>query len=120
MALTQNDATRNELATAFGNLFNTGTLEIRTGADAVLATITLPGSAFGSPTAGAIAKSGTWSATASASGTAAKAVFISSDTLKTASVTVGTSGADLIIDDASIVSGGTVTVTSFTYTVPAS
>ncbi len=120
MALTQNDGTRNSLATSFGALFNSGTLEIRTAADAVLATITLPASPFGAASAGAIAKSGTWSATASASGTAAKAVFISSDTLKTATVTVATSGADLIINDASVVSGGTVTVNTYTYTVPAS
>lgn len=120
MALTQNDGTRNVLATAFGDLFNSGTLEIRTAADAVLATITLPASAFGSPTAGAISKNGTWSATASASGTAAKAVFISGDALKTATEDVGTSGTPIIIDNASIVSGGTVTVTSYTYTVPAS
>jgi hypothetical protein len=120
MALTQNNGTRNELATAFGALFNAGTLEIQTSADAVLATITLPNPAFGSPSTGAVAKSGTWSATASGSGAAAKAVFISSDTNKTATVTVGESEADLIIDDADVVSGGTVTVTAFTYTVPAS
>jgi hypothetical protein len=120
MALTQNNGTRNELATAFGALFNSGTLEIRTSAEAVLATITLTNPAFGSPTDGAVSKSGTWNATATGSGTAAKAVFISSDTNKTATVTVGESGADLIIDDAEIVSGGTVTITGFTYTVPAS
>jgi hypothetical protein len=120
MALTQNNGTRNELATAFGALFNAGTLEIRTSGDSVLATITLPNPAFGSPTDGVIAKSGSWSATATGSGAAAKGVFISSDTNKTATVTVGESEADMIIDDAAIVSGGTVTVSTFTYTVPAS
>lgn len=120
MALTQNDGTRNILATAFGDIFNSGTLEIRTVADSVLATISLPATAFGSPTAGVISKNGTWSVSASASGIATKAVFISSDTLKTATVSVATSGADMIIDNDNIVSGGTITVTSFTYTVPAS
>lgn len=115
-----NTNTRNELAAAFGALFNAGTLEIRTAANTVLATITLPGSPFGTPSAGAIAKSGTWSATASASGTASKAVFISADTNETAEVTVGTSGTEMIINSMAIVAGGTVTVNTYTYTVPAS
>jgi hypothetical protein len=51
---------------------------------------------------------------------AAKGVFISGDTNKTATVTVGEAATDLIIDDEDVVSGGTVTVTTFTYTVPAS
>lgn len=115
-----NLSTRNELAAAFGALFNAGTLEIRTAADAVLATITLPNPAFGAASAGAVAKSGTWSATASATGTAAKAVFISADTNEQVTVTVGTSGAELIINSVSIVTGGTVVVNTYTYTVPAS
>jgi hypothetical protein len=120
MALTQNNGTRDSLATSFGALFNAGTLEIRTSGDSVLATITLPNPAFGSPSSGVIAKSGTWSAVATGSGAAAKAVFISGDTNKTATVGVAESGSDMDIDDADIVSGGTVTVTAFTYTVPAS
>lgn len=60
-----NTAARNSLATSFGNLYNSGTLEIRTAANAVLATITLPASAFGAAANGAISKNGTWSATAS-------------------------------------------------------
>jgi hypothetical protein len=120
MSLVYNNNTRNELATAYGALFNAGTLEIRTAADAVLATITLPNPAFGSPTDGTIAKSGTWQATASGSGVAAKAVFISSDTNKTATETVGESGAAITIDNETIVSGGTVTVSTYSYTVPAS
>lgn len=115
-----NTNTRNELAAAFGALFNGGTLEIRTAANAVLATITLPGSPFGAPSAGAVAKSGTWSATASATGTAAKAVFISADTNETAEVTCGIVDTELIINSVSIVAGGTVTVNTYTYTVPAS
>lgn len=112
--MTHNTNTLNALATAFGNLFNSGTLEIRTAADAVLATISLPASAFGSPTGGAIAKNGTWSATASASGVAAKAVFIGGSNQST--VTVAASGAEMIINNVDIVSGGTVTVTAYTYT----
>lgn len=115
-----NTNTRNELAAVFGALFNAGTLEIRTAANAVLGTITLPNPAFAAPSAGAVAKSGTWSVTASASGTAAKAVFISADTNETAEVTVGTSGAEMIINSISIVAGGSIVVNTYTYTVPAS
>jgi hypothetical protein len=119
MALVKNTATRNELASALGALFNAGTLEIRTAADAVLATITLPNPAFGSPSTGVISKSGTWSATATGSGVARKGVFISSDTNKTMEVDVAETAADMIIDDEDIVSGGTVTVTAYTITQPA-
>jgi hypothetical protein len=119
MSLIYNTQTRNELAAAYGALFNAGTLEIRTAADAVLATITLPNPAFGAPATGVISKSGTWQATASGSGIAAKAVFISADTNKTATETIGESGAAIIIDNENIVAGGTVTVSTYTYTVPA-
>lgn len=112
--MTHNAALLNALATDFGNKFNSGTLEIRTAADAVLATITLPASAFTAASGGSISRNGTWSATASASGVAAKAVFISGSNQST--VTVGESAAEMIINDVDIVSGGTVTVTSFTYT----
>jgi hypothetical protein len=112
--MTHNNATLNALATAFGNLYNGGTLEIRTAANAVLATITLPATAFGSPSAGAISRNGTWSATATASGVAAKAVFISGT--NQTEVTVGASGTELIINNVDVVSGGIVTVTAYTYT----
>jgi hypothetical protein len=112
--MTHNTAALNALATAFGNLYNSGTLEIRTASNAVLATITLPATAFGSPTAGAISRNGTWSATATASGVAAKAVFIGGS--NQSEVTVGASGAEMIINNVNIVEGGTVTVTAYTYT----
>lgn len=116
MAFTQNTGLRNVIANAIGGAFANGTLEIRTVADAVLATISLGATPFTTATTGSISKNGTWQATASASGTAAKAVFISNGGVNTAEVTVATSGGDLTIDNDSIVSGGTVTVTAFTYT----
>lgn len=120
MALTQNTGLRNVIANAWGGAFVNGTLEIRTGADAVLATISLGATPFTSASVGVISKNGTWQATASASGTAAKAVFISNGASNTAEVTVATSGGDLTIDNDNIVSGGTVTVTAFSYTEQAS
>ena len=119
--MTLNVDSRNELAAALGALFNSGTLEIRTsGGASLLATISLPASAFGSPSAGAVAKSGVWSVTASGSGVARVGRFISSDTNKTMEVTIAESAAEMIIDDENIVSGGTVTINTFTITQPAS
>ena len=119
--MTLNANSRNELAAALGALFNSGTLEIRTsGGASLLATITLPATAFGSPSTGVVAKSGSWTATASGSGTARVGRFISSDTNKTMEVTIAESAAEMIIDDEDIVSGGTVTISTFTITQPAS
>lgn len=127
MALRQDTDLRNSLAQAFADAFPAGaTIEIRTGTQpasansaasgTLLATITLPTSPFGTPSSGAVSKNGTWSATVSTSGTAGYARFISST--RAFDVSVGTSGADMIIDNASLVSGGTVTISTFTYTVP--
>jgi len=121
--MTYNTAIRNALATAYGDLFISGTIEIRTAAGAsLLGTITLSATPFGAPATGVISKNGTWSATASGSGVARVARFISSDTLKVAdvSITEGGGGGEFIIDNEDIVSGGTITVTAYTYTVPAS
>ena len=119
--MTLNTDSRNELAAALGALFNSGTLEIRTsGGTTLLATITLPNPAFGSPSAGAVAKSGTWSATAVASGIARLGRFISSDTNKTMELTIAESAAEMIIDDEDVVNGGTVTVNTCVLTQPAS
>ena len=130
MAYRQNNATRDALATAWGDTFTSGSMEIRTGAQpadpqtaasgTLLATIQLPASAFGAPTTGAIAKAGTWSVTATTSGIAGHARIISSDTLKSFDiwVTAPAGGGEAIINDVDVVQGGTVTVTTFTYTVP--
>jgi hypothetical protein len=116
-----NTASRDELASALGGLFNSGTLEIRTsGGTTLLGTITLPNPAFGAPSTGVVSKSGTWTATASASGVARVGRFISSDTNKTMEVTIAESAAEMIIDDENVVSGGTITITAFTITQPAS
>jgi hypothetical protein len=124
MALTQNTALRTALAQAWGDRFDGGTVEIRTagsGGGTLLASITLPNPAFASASAGAIAKTGTWSdSSANAGGTASHGRIINSGATEIADFTVGTSGADMIIDNATIVEGGVVTVSTFTYTAPAS
>jgi hypothetical protein len=120
--MTLNTALRNLLADAFGVVFDSGTLEIQSAASAVLATINLPADSLGASAAGVVSKAGVWSATASGTGTATKAIFKSSAGPGTyqLEVSVATSGGEVTIDNASIIAGGTVTVTAFTWTQPAS
>ena len=59
-------------------------------------------------------------ATAAATGTAGYGRFADSAGLGVLDVSVGTSGAELILSSLSLVSGGTVTVTTGTVTSPAS
>lgn len=132
MPLQKNTDTRNEQADFFGSLFDGGTLEIYTGTQPVdpnsapsgslLCTITLPNPAFGAASGGTIALAGSWSDTATDTGTAGWARFISSDTNKTmdAAVVDVPGGNDLLINNIDIVVGNTVTVVSLTITTPAS
>lgn len=117
----------NLLDTGIDSDFDSGVFEIRTGtqpatgSDAatgtLLVSITLPADAFGAPSAGAMAKAGTWQGTAVASGTAGWC------RLRNSGSTVnidGAVGAELTLDNTSITSGGTVTISSATVTMPAS
>lgn len=73
-------ATRNRLADSLGDDFNSGTMEIRTGAQpasaddaasgTLLVTITLAADAFGAAASGVASLSGTWSGVAVATGVA--------------------------------------------------
>lgn len=83
----------------------------------LLATITLPSDWMAAAASGAKAKSGTWSVAASASGTAAHfRIKDSTGTTCHLQGTVGTSGTDMIIDNTSVNSGQTITISSFTLT----
>jgi len=98
-------------------LANSGTLKLYSGslpalnvapAGTLLVTLTFGAAAFNAPSAGVATSEAITSGTAVATGTAAVfAIFESGGTL-VATGTVGTSGADLTIDNASIVSGATV------------
>jgi hypothetical protein len=102
------------------------TLEIRTGAapadcatadsGSVLATLTLPSDFMAAAASGAKAKSGTWSATASGTGTAAHFRMKTSGGVCKLQGTVGAGSGDLSLDNTSIASGQTVTITAFTLT----
>lgn len=84
----------------------------------LLATITLPASPWGSASAGAIALAGTWSVSASGTGTAAS--FRIYDNVPTChiqgNITATGGGGDMTLDNTSIASGQTITVTTFTIT----
>lgn len=82
----------------------------------VLATFNLPSDWMAAPNAGSKAKSGTWEeSSADATGTAAHFRLYASDgTTCHMQGTVGTSGADMIIDNTSINAGQVVTITGFT------
>ncbi|GIV45041.1 MAG: hypothetical protein KatS3mg035_2164 [Bacteroidia bacterium] len=128
MAIQLSDAVRNARADAVESTIGTAPiLRIRTGSPpancaaarsgTVLVSITLPSDWLGNASSGTKSKSGTWSATASASGTAGHfEIMDSSGTTCHWQGTVGTSGADMILDNTSINSGQTVTITTFTWT----
>jgi hypothetical protein len=87
------------------------------GATGVLATFTLQNPAFSEDSQALTLEGVPLSATASATGTAAKAEFRNNaGTTVISGLTVGTSAADIILGTTSITSGGTVTITSGTIT----
>ena len=79
----------------------------------LLGEIALPADPFAAASGGAKAKSGTWSDTADASGTAGY-FRIWNSTVCHMQGTVGTSGADLIVDNTTFTIGQTYTVVTFT------
>ena len=117
------------LADTFAAYFDSGVLEIRDGSQpgdadtaasgTLLASITLPATAFGASSAGAVAKAGTWQdASADASGTTTWFRMRDSGDTYRMDGSCGQGAGDLSFDDASIVAGGVVTVTAFTVTMP--
>lgn len=126
MAITLNTNLKNDLLDGIDTVFNSGTLEIRTGAapgagasaaGTVLVTIALPSDAFAAASSGTKVKSGTWQDTsADATGTAAHFRMTNSAGTRVleGSVTLTGAGGDMTLDNTNIVSGQQVTVTSFT------
>lgn len=81
----------------------------------LLCTITLPSDWLAAASGGAKAKSGTWSGTAGASGTAAHfRVMDSSNTTCHIQGSVGLGSGDISLDNNVLASGQTVTMSSFT------
>lgn len=116
MPVTYSVGAKNARMTAVRDLCADGTMEILTSADAVLLS-------FGLSTAGGTVTSGVWTltfdgpATASAAGTAARArIKNNAGTVVVSGLTVGTSGAEVTIDNATIAAGQQVTLNTFTLT----
>ena len=116
MPVTYSAAAKTARMTATRDACADGTLELTTSADAVLASI-------GLSTAGGTVTSGVWTltfdgpATATAAGTAARARIKNNvGTVVVSGLTVGTSGADVTINNDIIATGQQVTLNTFTLT----
>jgi hypothetical protein len=128
LAIQHSTVTRNRLRDGYVAAFPAGaSLVIRTGAPAgvggaaggsALATITLPATPLTSGT-GAVTLNGTWSASASGTGTAAHYRLTNSTDIEEGTVTATGGGGDLTLDNVSVASGQTVTISTWTRTMPA-
>lgn len=124
-------AVANAMADALGDQGDSGLLRIydgsqptdadtAVGAQTLLAELTMNAAAF-PPASGGVLTAATITddSSANATGTASWFRLLKSDgTTVLMDGTVGTSGGDLNLDDVSITSGATVSVTSFTITMP--
>jgi len=131
MALQFSVAARNALLDAIETAIGaSAVLKIRTGAPpascaaadsgSVLTTLELPADWMAAADAGSKAKAGTWEDTsADGDGTAGHFRIYAADGVTChAQGTVGTSGADMIVDNTSFATGQAFTVTAFTLTAP--
>lgn len=121
---TLNNQLRTDLAEQLNTRFGGGVLEIRTatgGGGSLLCSITLPATPF-SVTNGVATRNGTWSGTASGTGTAGGARIRASDSSRTLDLSLSATGGggETTLDNTSIASGQTVTINTVTITVPAS
>lgn len=121
---------RNAQAAAFESTVGTApTLEIRTGAQpantaasaagTLLVSMALPSDWLAAPSAGAVAKNGTWQGTAAASGDAGHYRIVKDGTCHEHGTVSGTGGGgEMVLAQATpaIVSGQVVTITSYTAT----
>lgn len=111
-----NTTARNTAADALAETYAAGTLVIYEGATA-LATHTIAG--FGAAASGVVTANAIADATVSApGGTADSAKMIAGG--NEATLTVGTSGAEVVMSSTTLVEGGTSTINSLTLTMPAS
>jgi hypothetical protein len=123
------DVAANAEANALALLLNSGKIDIFSGTqpanantalagNTLLAQLTFGSPAFGSAVNGAITANAIGSGSASNTGTASFARIYESDgTTVIMDVQVGTSGAGINLNTLAIVSGATVSVTSFTHAV---
>jgi hypothetical protein len=130
MTIQLSDAVRNAMADAYETAIGTApTIEIRTGSPpancaaadsgSLLATITNPSDWLTAASSGSKSKSGTWSIAASGTGTTGHYRIKQGATChEQGTITATGGGGDMTVDNTSVASGQTVTVTSFTRTMP--
>lgn len=127
MSITRNTTCANAILDGFDALFNSATLEIRSGAapgagnsptGTVLATVPLPADALAPASGGTKGKSGTWQdSAADASGTAGHFRLSNGTSVIEGTVTATGGGGDMTVDNINFVAGQPFTVTSFTFSV---
>lgn len=129
MAYRRATATRNSVADTEGDLLNSGTIQIRTGAQptnvddaaggTLLGTLTFSATAFGAPSTGVVtAATITSDTSADNSGTAGHARLLTSAPAIHSDATCGQGSGDFNWNNNVIVAGGTLAVSSLTLTAP--
>lgn len=129
MAYRRATATRNSVADTEGDLLNSGTIQIRTGAQptnvddaaagTLLGTLGFSATAFGAPATGVVTAAAITSDTsADASGTAGHARLLTSVAAIHSDATCGQGAGDFSFNNSVIVAGGTIAVSALTLTAP--
>lgn len=121
------DGASNAAVNAMTARCNSGTIQIRSGAQpangnssltgTLLATINLGSTAFAAASAGSAALNATSATTAVATGTAGYFAFMNSGGTVEFMGSIGLSSANLVMGSTSITSGASVQVTSYTFSV---
>lgn len=124
MAITLAAAARNAAVNGVVDLLDVGgagSLVLTTSGGSVLATLPLPNPAFGAAASGSAAlSSAIQDPSAAGAGTAAIGIWKDNAGTEVFRCSVGTSGTDIVLDDAAITVGAVVNVTAYTHTQPAS
>lgn len=124
MSVTLSTAARNAAANAIAALVDAGAgagqTVLRTVADAEVATIVMSDPAFGSAASGVVTANSMTADSNATGGTATKFTLEDSTAAVVLTGTVGLTGADMNLSSTAIGAGDTVTLTSFTITMPAS
>lgn len=117
---TLRDVARNAACDATVGLTNGGTIEFRTAADEVVATLTLSDPAFGAAVGGTADANAITADENAAGGDIETAVFLASDASEVFEVTVSATGdgGSIELSSTSIGAGDTVTLTEYSHTQP--
>ena len=118
--MTLSTTARNAAVDAIAALLNTGTLVFSTSVDGEVATCTFGATAFAGASSGSAAANAITADTNATGGTITKCFLKSSGLATIITVTVGTSGTDLIMASPTVGGGDTVSVPSLSLTQPAS